>query len=105
MSVWYLVQRESLSVVVTGLFVSGMLIGINLTELAKIGLEGVNEFRWSAKLWASKIAVERQDLMTEDRRNVLVYQYPAKLIESSYSTNIVEKRRSLIREIFNLENI
>ena len=37
-----------------------MLIGINLTELAKIGLEGVNEFRWSAKLWATKMAVERQ---------------------------------------------
>ena len=77
----------------------GMLIGINLTELAKIGLEGVNEFRWSAKLWATKIAVERQNLMRVDKMNVLVYQYPAKLIESSYSTTIREKRRSL-REIF-----
>ena len=76
-----------------------MLIGINLTELGKIGLEGVNEFRWSAKLFATKIAVERQELMSVNKMNVLVYQYPAKLIESSYSTNIIEKRRSL-RKVF-----
>ena len=75
---------------------SGMLIGINLTELAKIGLEGVNEFRWSAKLWATKIAVERQAVMAVDKINVLSYQYPAKLIESSYwTTTIIEKRHSL----------
>lgn len=34
-------------------YLAGIVIGINLTQLAKIGLEGVNEFRWNTKVTKS----------------------------------------------------
>ena len=42
--------RIVLLVILKKEIVTGIVIGINLTELAKIGLEGVNEFRWNTKV-------------------------------------------------------
>ena len=43
--------RIVLLVILKKEIVTGIVIGINLTELAKIGLEGVNEFRWNTKVY------------------------------------------------------
>ena len=52
------------------------------------------------KLWATKIAKERQDLLSEDKMNVLAYQYPAKILQSSYqaanSQSIANKKLEII---------
>ena len=46
------------------------------------------------KLWATKIAKERQELLSRNKMNVLAYQYPAKLLQTSPVVNTRHNTRS-----------
>lgn len=77
------------------LYLLGSLIGVNLSEVETMGIEEINDFRWTMKVYASKIWQHRYELMQKDKLNILEYQFPPCISHDNINTEYTDASKQI----------